>query len=349
MNDPRTDSQIGDDTGGRPSDMLRKAREEHKLTQQEVATRLHLDLRIITAIDNGQFTDQASPAYTRGYLRSYARLLKIDAEPIIEAYNREAEQIPPILPHASAPAQQVESSDALVKGISWLVGIVLLALLLLWARERFTGQELDFSLSDLGLRQSRQDEAPAPAESVLPTPAPMAQPVPGEPVTGTESFRRLEQTVHPGPGSITKPPREETPASDRPGTSALTPEELAASADEAGSAGIAPTEAPAGTAEPALPEPAMAPASSGPELALQLADKAWIEITDADGKRLYYNLGKPGETIAVSGKLPYTVKIGHAGSVTAQLGGQRLDLGPYSADGVARLRINGPDDIVENR
>jgi len=93
----------------------------------------------------------------------------------------------------------------------------------------------------------------------------------------------------------------------------------------------------------------MAPASSGPELALQLADKAWIEITDADGKRLYYNLGKPGETIAVSGRLPYTVKIGHAGSVTAQLGGQRLDLGPYSADGVARLRINGPDDIVENR
>ncbi len=352
MSDPRSHDPRDDDAGGRASDLLRKAREGRKLTQQEVATRLHLELRIITAIDNGQFSGLASPAYTRGYLRSYARLLEMDGDSIIAAYNIEADDIPPILPHASSPAQQVESSDTLIKAISWLVGIVLLALLLLWARERFAGQ--DFSLSDLGLQQSAQENPPAPAATPTP-PTPPSPSIAEAPVTELEPYRRLDQqTVYPDRDGATQQPPAMAPtpvmAPQRPGASAArTSEEPDTSTDAAGGTGAPPVEGAEATTAGTPTQAAEPTVATGPELRLQLADKAWIEITGADGKRMYYNLGKPGEIVAVSGRLPYTVKIGNAGGVTASLGGRPLDLAPYSVEGIARLRINGADDIVENR
>jgi cytoskeleton protein RodZ len=70
-------------------DVLRAAREDLGLTIEEAARKLCLSPRQLTALESEEFTALPSPAFTRGFIRNYARLLNLDAAPLLECY-REA-------------------------------------------------------------------------------------------------------------------------------------------------------------------------------------------------------------------------------------------------------------------
>lgn len=59
---------------------LRQAREAYKLSIDEVAARLNLKPAIVLALEEDRYQHLPSAAYTRGYLRGYARLMGLDAE-----------------------------------------------------------------------------------------------------------------------------------------------------------------------------------------------------------------------------------------------------------------------------
>ncbi len=66
-------------------DLLRQAREARGLTVANVAQMLKLGVRQIEAMEAGRFDLLPGPAFVRGFLRNYARLLGIDADPLVEA------------------------------------------------------------------------------------------------------------------------------------------------------------------------------------------------------------------------------------------------------------------------
>ena len=71
-----------------PGSQLRQARLDLKLTPENVAHILHLSPRQIVALENDDYVNLPGPTYVRGYLRGYAQLLGLSAEPIVEAYSR---------------------------------------------------------------------------------------------------------------------------------------------------------------------------------------------------------------------------------------------------------------------
>lgn len=120
-----------------PGQILRAQREELKLSQEEIAAQIHLDVKIIEAIENDSQEGLPSAIYVRGYLRSYAKTVGTDADKIIELYNADSPPPPPeILPEVKPPTQ-VSSNDKPVKAFTYLITLGLVLLLLIWYQSNF--------------------------------------------------------------------------------------------------------------------------------------------------------------------------------------------------------------------
>ena len=65
---------------------IRAARESQGLSVHEIASRLRLSPKQIDAIEADHFAALPEPTIVRGFIRNYAKLLKIDAQPLINAY-----------------------------------------------------------------------------------------------------------------------------------------------------------------------------------------------------------------------------------------------------------------------
>ncbi len=68
-----------------PGAMLRMAREARGVTMAEVAAALKMSPRQIEAIENEDFSRLSGATFIRGFIRNYAKLLKIDVAPVLAA------------------------------------------------------------------------------------------------------------------------------------------------------------------------------------------------------------------------------------------------------------------------
>lgn len=73
-----------------PGQLLLEARERAQLTQQQVAQALHMSVSKVKAIECDDYSKLNVDTYIRGYLRSYAALLKLEPAILIAAYEEQA-------------------------------------------------------------------------------------------------------------------------------------------------------------------------------------------------------------------------------------------------------------------
>jgi len=71
-----------------PGRTLAKLREERKLSVTDVAQRLKYGARQIEALEAEEFARLPGATFVRGMIRSYAKLLAVDAEPLLKALER---------------------------------------------------------------------------------------------------------------------------------------------------------------------------------------------------------------------------------------------------------------------
>lgn len=62
---------------------MREARVAAGLELREAASRLHMPVRVVEALEQGRWDVIGAPVFVRGQLRSYARLLGVDLEPLL--------------------------------------------------------------------------------------------------------------------------------------------------------------------------------------------------------------------------------------------------------------------------
>jgi cytoskeleton protein RodZ len=91
-----------------PGKRLQAQREEIRMTRDEVAHNLHLDVRLITALEEDDYEKLPAPSYICGYLRSYARLLKLPENEIVESYTHGQEISAALLPENVNIASKVK-------------------------------------------------------------------------------------------------------------------------------------------------------------------------------------------------------------------------------------------------
>ena len=252
---------------------------------------------------------QSLPGATivRGFVRNYARLVQIDAAPLMAqldgalAKPADTLAVPETRPE-SVTTHTISGSrrdrTVVFAGLG-LVGLALAAYLLMpndLSALRDNTQSMLDSLS--------RKEAPKPAETVEPAIAPAANapaPAASEPV------------FPPGatPQQIMNP-------------QAVTPAEAAPAAPTAPPS-VAPTAAPA------------APVAGAPQMRFVFDKDSWLEVRDRDNKVVFSQKLGGGAEQMVSGNGPLSLVIGYAPGVRLFWRGQPVDLAPHTKGDVARL------------
>jgi transcriptional regulator with XRE-family HTH domain len=108
--------------------LLKKEREKAGLTQQQVGEALKLRPSIIDAIENEQWDRLPHAVFVKGFVKSYAKLLKVNLEEIPEAYN----SISSVKDSIELPLENENSRKKRIIWISlivFLVAITMLAIL----------------------------------------------------------------------------------------------------------------------------------------------------------------------------------------------------------------------------
>lgn len=181
-----------------PGATLRMAREARGTTIAEVAAALKMSPRQIEAIEGEDFSRLSGATFIRGFIRNYAKLLKIDAAPVLAAL---AEQT--TLPQAelTAPADSgVRMPTSNARQGKGLVGATVLALAALGI-----ALALYFDAMDFGALLERQSSPVAPKQAdqpqaVQPLPQPVAAAQPSAMADGpVVETKPADASVRPAP------------------------------------------------------------------------------------------------------------------------------------------------------
>jgi cytoskeleton protein RodZ len=91
---------------------------------------------------------------------------------------------------------------------------------------------------------------------------------------------------------------------------------------------------------PTIPAPAaVAPVAGQGQVQLQFTADCWTQVTDGTGKVLLSGLKRKGENVSVSGKPPFSVRLGFARGAQVSYNGQAVDVAPFTSGETARLKL----------
>jgi cytoskeletal protein RodZ len=76
-------------TDNNPGLHLSALRQQKGFTIEYVASKLHLRVRVIELIENGDFKLLPEPVFIKGYLRAYSKLLGVPPEPFLAVFNEQ--------------------------------------------------------------------------------------------------------------------------------------------------------------------------------------------------------------------------------------------------------------------
>lgn len=116
-----------------PGAMLKAAREKQGLSREEVADQLHLRFTIIKDLEEDQYATDISATFTKGYLKLYSKLLGIDEEQVLAAYQQlgTQEKEPAKLQSFSQKVAR-QASDQRLMWVTYFVLILVLAGVIAW-------------------------------------------------------------------------------------------------------------------------------------------------------------------------------------------------------------------------
>jgi cytoskeleton protein RodZ len=324
-----------------PGARLAAYRQERGWTVEQVASQLNLAPRQVVAIESDDYAALPGMAVTRGFMRSYAKLLKVDAAPLLAAIGGEA-----VLVHESSVSSRktlsTPFSEARIPsmverpGISskWLIGglVVLLIAAGIWAAQQNGALE---SVSKSATSQVK--EGMAHLSSSAPVAAPDTPAAKSEQAATGASASAVEGQTGAAPADKAASVASSGGATE---SSALAQASTLSSASVQAAAptmGLSPAASASTASAPAHGE--NAPAAAKDPLVLTAKADSWIEVKRTSGNIILISrILKAGETETVDVTEPVSVVIGNSSGVQATLRGAPLEI--KSAGGnVARLTV----------
>lgn len=330
---------------------LREARENAGMSVEEVAERIKFAPRQIEALESGDFSQLPEMAFIRGFVRSYARLLELDFQALLDALPGAPV---PVAVKARSGSNELprRGAERRQQNMFWLGGaVVLIAVVFIaWKYDAGKAVPQEQGANDAG--EAVLAEAPASAVAAASAVAGTdvatgnnAVTTNGNEVTQKEMPERQVSPAHEAPREHAKPPVAKTPV-PKPH---IAEHEKAASAPavhksalQAGAATIlnAGPRVVAGAASSAASGPSAAHAA-GPSrsLRVEFSEDSWVEVKDGNGRLLLSMMGKQGSARNVAGPTPLHVVVGNASGVKLYFKGQPVELAPPGGSNVVRLKL----------
>ena len=122
--------------------LLRQAREQQNLTLAQVAQQLNLSRSLIDDLEQDQVDAKLSSTFVRGYLRSYAKLLKIPAQQVLDAYSSNSKglhQVPSLTRSFSKRTAKEATENRFMWVTYFVIAVFVVLLVLGFWQSRFGG------------------------------------------------------------------------------------------------------------------------------------------------------------------------------------------------------------------
>ena len=337
-----------------PGRLLHEARLDLRLAPEDVAQILHLSSKQIVALEQDDYKNLPGSTYVRGYLRSYAQLLGLSPETVLESYSSLTIPSKPISLPQSAPPPQITSSDRLIKAATLGVAAIVLGLVYLWWRSDEEAPTAPSSPPSVA-SQTPVIEPPAP-----PSPSENAS-VPSTAGTSVISNSATSSAVNDAAWRSVSSNAVRTPNSTAPAAPVSTPRATPSNGQVTVSGmiiNVAPTE-PVQHASPAPPPRTdrarertrravdMPAGVSRSRMVLRATQESWVDVRDARDNKLLYENVPAGRSIAIEGVAPFSVFLGNAEGVRVEFNGQNFDISRYKRGQVARFTL-GDEKAVNN-
>jgi len=291
-----------------PGQRLREEREAARMSLEEVAHHLHLDVQIIKSLEEDNYEKLPSAIYISGYLRSYARLLKLPEKEIVSAYTKGQEINASLIPeNINIQPGKKRNNTGLFKLVLPVVLLVVLAAVVIWLSEE---------TSVLGPVTNNTDGSAL----VTDIPAQQASPAitaPAEEVAiNTQTSPQEEVAPDTEKGALIPPSAQEI-------------EQKIAEQEQAAPEQISAAETNRNSAQG--------------NLSLVFHEDSWVEVTDSSGTRFAYRLEKAGAELMVDGQAPYKILLGNASGVDVYFNGEKFDHTAYHRDEIAYFRVGATE------
>lgn len=322
--------------GENPGEVLRRARENKGWSQADVALKLNLTGQALAHLESGAFAKLPGNTFARGYIRAYAKLLGIDQEPLVVAFDKltgsnSAGSSVHALGRIEEPAHVAQN---LLRVISFVLLAGLALASYLWWQDRAQNQagtagtssmleHVEVEGADGNTQIHPLDEPEDQAVTVAQETSDVAQVAaevaaqPEATITPNTSVNELQGVASP---SVLAPP-----ASGMQASTPVSAPSLAAVA-----------QAPASTP---MTETSSNPAAGDAVVSVQFTANCWAQLTDANGKVLFSALKRAGESLELAGKPPLELRLGYARGAQVSFNGQSIDVTPYTSGETARIKL----------
>lgn len=324
---------------------LRAARLARGESTKDVAHQLHLREVYIEAIESGNFAVLPGVVYAVGFLRSYARYMRLDADELIQRFKEEVSEIPPT---ADLAFLEPVTESRVPRG--GLVALAVLLAVIAYAGWYYLSTR-DMTVADLvppvpeqfaGLvAPTGRSDPPPPAMSES---GELSPPGPGDSADSTANEGGVVDGAPPAPERLDQSARDLSPPPEAP-TDAV-------GVTAAGRAPQVPTVQPSD----GLPQTDAASGGEGPgpvvygdgnigsRITVRATGDSWVQVRAADETLLMTRILRPGDSYLVPNQPGLRLMTGNAGVLEIIVDGQPAPaLGPLG--GVRRNVLLEPDRL----
>lgn len=295
-----------------PAGQFVQAREQHGLSVEQVCRQLNLSRAVVQAIEKGDLQYLSDPVFSRGYIRSYAKFLKLDADALVASYNlasgnvQTTGTVKAIGTVSTVPGRH--QGRPLLRIGSWLFVLALIAASVWWwqtqqglttaDREPLDDRPFSIETSDgKTLVLPQMDDAVSEVEAIEE----------GEPAAAAPDVA----------------PENEEPVY-------LTDDQVQQ---------LQEAQAAASSVAERAPEPEV-PAALSSGLDITFSDDCWISIREVGGRTLFNGVAQAGQSLKFESDATLAVVVGKVDAVSLfSYQGESIDLAAMSKDNVARLSL----------
>jgi len=304
-----------------PGLILSEARQKLSLSVEDVSSRLNFRTNLVKEIEQDIFDPLLPATFNRGYLRSYAKLVAVDIDEVLSAYDMLSvaeEQRSEMQSFSNLTEKQAEHSRLM--WLSYFIAALLFGLMVLWWLQE----------SDLSVNLFEQSKQEQPISNTI------NEVVDVNVVKKTDEAPVLQTNATIKTGEITKPTViMKSVDSVKKGLDTIIVDQKL----EPALASQVDTKININTATELTPE--LEP-DAVPELStvvFTFLGDCWVNISDATGDRIAWGVKKSGYVMTVTGKPPLKVTLGKPELATIAYNGKQVDMSSFNTGNIAKFTL----------
>jgi cytoskeleton protein RodZ len=295
-----------------PGQILQQARVKANLSSQDIADKMKLKKSLIEDIEQDNYDINISLTFVRGYLKLYAKHVKVDESEILNAFeNLSTQKKEPAKLQSFSRRVANQANDDKLMLVTYLIVAAVIALVVIWWFQQSSNDNTTASNVSSYLDTVAEDVTTKEILPLKETPIPDTEILKSEPIDDAAVASKVQV-----PTGIEKPAIDKQPV-------AAEIEDASKNLGE----------------QPVVIETTATETTAPVELIFEFAGDCWMNLADATGENIAYGVKVKGRVMPVTGIPPFVVTLGAPEVVKIRYAGEPIDMSFLPAGRIAKFDL----------